>query len=344
MPIALMEPTAEHHASLSCPSRGPTERTAFYLSSAGASLFAWWHRPAERLFTHGILLCPPVGHEQVHTHRALRHLAENLAAHGFAVLRLDYHGTGDSDGNDHDPQRCATWQTNIQDAAAWMREHGGCSQVSLIGLRFGATLAALHAATHAVDNLVLWAPIVSGRRYVRELKALSQTARVTANTGNSSVEAVGFVFTEETIASLSQIDLLKHQPRCHKALIVHSHLAPKDSPLFNHWESLGTSVEQQWLTGYEEMMAEPHLTEVPREAIASITQWLLANSIVEQPHAAPVSPPLAKTIITTGPRPVLETIHPFSSKPELFGIITEPVGKLVTKYPTLQILALSFLI
>lgn len=290
-------------------------------------MFAWWHRPAERLFTHGILICPPIGHEQVHTHRALRHLAESLAASGFAVLRLDYHGTGDSDGGDRDPQRCATWQTNIHDATAWMREQGGCSSVSLIGLRFGATLAALHAAAHAVDNLILWSPVVSGRRYVRELKALSQTARVTANTGNDAVEAVGFVFTEETIESLSQIDLLKQQLRCHKALIVHSHLGSKDSPLFNHLESLGNSVEQQWLPGYEEMMAEPHLTEVPREAIASITQWLFVNSVVEQAHAETVTPTFAKSIITTGPRPVLETIHPFSSKPELFGIITEPVGK-----------------
>ena len=58
------------------------ERTALYLKSDGKSLFAWLHRPHGLASNHGVLICPPMGHEQVHAHRALRHLANALAAQG----------------------------------------------------------------------------------------------------------------------------------------------------------------------------------------------------------------------------------------------------------------------
>src|ERR1700677_697466 len=71
-------------------------RQAFYFTSQGAPIFAWLHQRENTAHDHGVLLCPPIGHEQVHSHRSLRHLAENLADAGHRVLRVDYHGTGDS--------------------------------------------------------------------------------------------------------------------------------------------------------------------------------------------------------------------------------------------------------
>ena len=53
------------------------ERTAFYLESGGQSLFAWLHVVAGAVAEHGVLICAPLGHEQVHSHRTLRHLADN---------------------------------------------------------------------------------------------------------------------------------------------------------------------------------------------------------------------------------------------------------------------------
>src|SRR5207248_357876 len=101
-------------------------------------------------------------------HRSLRHLADALAAVGWPCVRFDWHGTGDSGGSDEDPDRVATWLANIRDAQAWLTRQLGCKRISVVGLRLGATLAAHAASAEEIDGLVLWAPVVKGRRYVRE--------------------------------------------------------------------------------------------------------------------------------------------------------------------------------
>src|ERR1051325_66360 len=81
-------------------------REAFYLQSQEQPLFAWLHYPANPS-GHGVVLCAPLGYEQVHAHRSFRVLADQLAAAGVTALRFDYHGTGDSAGRDEDPDRLA---------------------------------------------------------------------------------------------------------------------------------------------------------------------------------------------------------------------------------------------
>src|SRR3954447_11756882 len=121
------------------PRAGGVRRTAFYFESQGQWLFAWLHRRERGAHPdHGVLICPPLGHEQVHAHRRLRHLADALAEAGFPVVRFDYHGTGDSAGSDEDPERFPTWLANTRDALGWMTHRLGCQRLSLVGLRLGA--------------------------------------------------------------------------------------------------------------------------------------------------------------------------------------------------------------
>ena len=302
------------------------ERTAFYLESGGQSLFAWLHVVAGAVAEHGVLICAPLGHEQVHSHRTLRYLADRLAAQGFAVMRFDYHGTGDSDGTEYDPQRLATWQTNVNDAVEWLRGSAGCQKISLVGLRMGATLAALYAEQHEVESLVLWAPIVKGRRYVRELTALGQTAQHAAGEAAAGIEAGGFVYAHETAGELAQIDLLSRSMRCRQALIASNANAPGDAALLDHLTKQGVAVESMALSGYEGMMAEPHDTEVPYAALQSIAEWLKSKGqpAVTARHSASFAG--ATFMLSSGPAPVRESMHRISNSPDLFGIMTEPVG------------------
>ena len=160
MPAAFMEQPTVHRDEQS-PCRVGVRRTAFYLQSGGKSLFVWLHESDDVTLSHGVLICPPIGHEQVHSHRSLRHLADALAAKGFSVLRLDYQGVGDSEGDPEDAGLYSAWQENVRDAAEWLRRENHCESISIVGLRVGALLATLHAAEHEVDHLVLWSPIVS---------------------------------------------------------------------------------------------------------------------------------------------------------------------------------------
>ncbi len=133
-----------------------------YFESNNATIFAWIHS-SPRQSRHGVVICPPLGHEQVHAHRGLRHLADALAEAGFPTLRLDYHGTGDSAGDMEESNRRATWLANLRSAVIWLRTQLRCSQITLVGLRLGAALATEIAAEMDLAGLVLWAPVVKGR-------------------------------------------------------------------------------------------------------------------------------------------------------------------------------------
>ena len=120
-----------------------------------------------------VVLCYPFGHEYTAVYQAYRQLAEQLASSGFPAFRFDYDGTGDSVGDDADPDRLAAWVSSCCAAIDKVLQLSGAPTVCLIGLRLGATLAYLAAAQHdRVSSLVLWAPSLTGKAYLREWKAL----------------------------------------------------------------------------------------------------------------------------------------------------------------------------
>jgi len=117
----------------------------------------------------GVVFCHPFGEEKQLTDRVFVRFARRLAASGFATLRFDCRGYGESQGELED----GTLESHVSQtlaAAELLKSRYRLRSVLLLGLRFGATVAAL-AAERAPDvsGLILWSPIVSGRAYAREL-------------------------------------------------------------------------------------------------------------------------------------------------------------------------------
>ena len=136
-------------------------------------LFGWLHRPDTPIGDLGLVICNPFGHEAQSIHRSLRHFAEASAAVGTPVLRFDYEGTGDSCGDENDSARLAAWTQSVHRAVEALREATGVTRVALLGVRLGALLAGLAAAERDdVDGLVLIAPVVAGKAWLREMRAL----------------------------------------------------------------------------------------------------------------------------------------------------------------------------
>ena len=336
------------------PSMTPgVQRQAFYLISQGQPLFAWLHfSPDAPMVDHGVVICPPVGHEQLHAHRTLRHLADDLARQGVATLRFDWHGTGDSAGIDEDPARGSTWLTNLRDAIDWMRQELGCRQVSTVGLRIGALLSALASEENEIANLVLWAPVTNGRAYVREMTALDLTAEFRPQTQHAAagdIEAAGFVLSKLAAAELSQWNLLKSHPWCQRALVVARDDVPADYRLRERCSSLGVQVDQISVPGYLEMLAEPHRSHVPTIAIQNIVNWLLRRIKTSVPGA--LNPQLLPRATEVLMRPRAEGSEPFeqlpqireralniSDSPHVFGILSEPERPVDADLPTIVLL------
>lgn len=151
---------------------GPVQPEPVYFGPGG-SLFGVFHpatRPRAR--AGAIVLCHPVGHEYFRVHRAFRNIAVALSRLGFAVLRFDYYGTGDS----HDDTSAATlvrWQADVSAAVEELKRRSSAPRVSLVGLRLGATIAWLECLRRTdVDLLVMWEPVVSGAAYLDQLRRL----------------------------------------------------------------------------------------------------------------------------------------------------------------------------
>ncbi len=140
----------------------------YYFGSGRKPLFGVYH-PAHEATRRSdcILLCPPIGTELLRSYRAFRQLATQLSKAGYHVLRFDYYGTGDSSG-DCTEGDLEQWQEDIATAAEELCDMAGVKQVSVVGLRLGATLAAKYAKSNPLSRLVLWEPVTDGPAYLED--------------------------------------------------------------------------------------------------------------------------------------------------------------------------------
>jgi uncharacterized protein len=135
-------------------------------------LFGLYQEPlAHAVRGESILLCNPFGQEAIRSHRLFKVLADRLCRDGFHVLRFDYFGTGDSAGSD-DEVSIAGFVADLLLADEELLRRSGCTDRSWIGLRLGATVAALASVNTAVapQRMVLWEPVVNGAAYLAELE------------------------------------------------------------------------------------------------------------------------------------------------------------------------------
>lgn len=144
----------------------------------GRELFGFFH-PALAATGTAVLLCYPLGAEQIRCHRLFRQLAHALAEGGLPVLRFDYFGTGDSAGRsiEVDWTRCVA---DVAMAASELRMRSGCSRVLAFGARLGAN-AALAASAARFEGVVAWDAIDDGEAMVRELDGMQASLKVDLN-------------------------------------------------------------------------------------------------------------------------------------------------------------------
>ncbi len=155
-----------------------TERRIFF-GAEQRPLAGVLNTPDDGTARGGVLLCPPLAREHVTTYPTFRALALGLADAGFAVLRFDYDGTGDSAGRTDDHDRVAAWTRSTRDAAALLRATVS-GPLAMVGMRMGGLLAAAASADVGPDAIVLWDTCDSGRTFVRQQTMLQAAGQVTA--------------------------------------------------------------------------------------------------------------------------------------------------------------------
>jgi pimeloyl-ACP methyl ester carboxylesterase len=219
----------------------------FYFGTQDRQLFGIYEAARGSKASRAVVVCHPWGTEYIHAYRAMRQLTKMLTVNGIHTLRFDYFGTGDSAG-DSTAGDLNGWQTDIHSAIEELVDTTGATQISLVGLRLGATLAANVAVRlgAAINSLVLWDPVVSGSEYLTEMHHSARTGWLLPKSAparpadqGGGHEIMGFPLTESMAASVKGIDLAAVAPALPgRTLVVVS------QPLRSH-ESLRRALSQR---------------------------------------------------------------------------------------------------
>jgi uncharacterized protein len=204
----------------------------FYFGTEQRRLFGIY-RPARSTprVPRAALLCSSFGSEYQRAHRSIRRLGELLADAGHHVMRFDYFGAGDSAGDSSDVD-VPGWADDVRTAADELKDMADVPRITVVGVRFGALLAA-HAleGRSDVERMVLWDPVVSGSDYAAELESLAEP-KSGADAGRQPLEVLGFPLPRTMLGQIAAMDLCAAmaRPGC-PAFVVTSAEDPSHSRL-----------------------------------------------------------------------------------------------------------------
>lgn len=176
-----------------------------------SALFGLYHPPRQTGPKGAVLLCPPIGLDQIRSHRLYRQLAQALADDGFAVLRYDCRGTGDSPGESVE----VDWRQCIADtvcAADELRRLSGCRELTAFGARLGGSLALVAAMPARFVRLIVWDAVLDGSSYVTQMDTSQEQLRhdpdrfrVPRSMADAAGQWVGFPVGTELRADLAAL-------------------------------------------------------------------------------------------------------------------------------------------
>jgi pimeloyl-ACP methyl ester carboxylesterase len=287
--------------------------------------FGWLHNgPASSGSDTGVVLCTGLGRDSSTAHRSFRLLADRLCAEGYPTVRFDYPGTGDS-------REIATsdswtaWQNGVNLAADWLRANSTVQRIVLVGLRAGAMLATLTAATRDdIAGLVLLEPVLRGKSYVAQLTVEARLRSKGIADTSDSLDLDGLPLTRETLDRTTQVDLRQVTLSSVSAISVCSR-APSAllSTCVEAWQNQGASVTCSGFVGLDALLRPTHFADEPLADFTQLLSWLrIAVPAQATLHSAPESRD------ATPLRPVgcVETPLRFGSNGALVGVLCEPQG------------------
>ena len=246
-----------------------------------SSLYGCYHLPPDYRYQPGVLICQPTGHEYERCHRAMRQLAVQAARQGLTAMRFDYYATGDSAGNCEElslARMCLDIQRAIQHCCA----KTGVKQLTLVGVRLGATLAAqLASSCCEIESLVLYAPAFDGEALLDEWQRDQQAFHDKHSYQLQHAEAnevLGFTVPEKFQQELRWNFDPVAPGRTLKRVLILTDETESNSELMNRWVEMFNQQAMEVTLEIVENIAiwrrEPMEAIVPAKTIRRIVKWI----------------------------------------------------------------------
>jgi alpha/beta superfamily hydrolase len=282
----------------------------------------------------GIVLLAPFGVEALACHKSMRLLAEDCASRGFPTLRFDFPGTGDSLGDEATLDAIDSRCKSALAAIDWLKATSGVKNVILVGLRLGASIAAFVGKEAGVQRVVLMAPIVSGKRYVREMRSLFRIAKgkdastaslsgadSTTQASTALLEFDGFRLSQMSLDALNRMDLKSLPPPATDIMILapSGQLAAED--LGQQWRTAGARVTVQDFLGFNSLLTDPSSADPPRADLTQVADWIGTAAPAAGSSKRRVETCLAAACLQD--EAFIETAAQFGADNQVFGILCQ---------------------
>jgi len=196
-------------------------RESIVLENYGQKIFGILHRPLKQSKKYPVvLICHGLAGHKVGKYRIYVILAELLAKIGIASFRIDFRGSGDSEGDFGD----MTIEGEVSDALIALEylkkvPDMDPDRIGIFGRSMGGTVALL--ATHSdvakiIKSIVIWAPIFDGHQWLEkwktvhkgDLKEEDQKAMMRINGQIPGFEFFKQLFDMKMIDELKTLDTL----------------------------------------------------------------------------------------------------------------------------------------
>ena len=150
------------------------ERESIVLENEGQKIFGIFHRPGYPGPYPTVLMCHGLAGHKTGKYRLYVLLAEKLSKLGIASLRIDFRGSGDSEGSFSE----VTLESEVSDAMValeYLRSRSDVdkSRIGLFGRSVGGMVALVTAQKSGpVKSLATWAPLYDGEQWSSQWEQL----------------------------------------------------------------------------------------------------------------------------------------------------------------------------
>ncbi|MEL6214446.1 MAG: alpha/beta hydrolase [Pseudomonadota bacterium] len=227
---------------------------ASFIQSGDSRAFLMSYLPAGAAPPSRCYVVAPAFSEEMNRSRdVLRAFATAAAVDGKATFIPDLRGTGDSPGS-FGEFAIDDWCADLAETVRQVQNQYPGTPITLLAVRFGALLAARTLNSIDVDDLLLWQPVVEGRRQVRELLRVWSAANLASRSPtqedpwtlleqHGALEIAGYRLTQELASEMTAMRLWLERPMQMRWIEAGANLPPRTTRWIDSLVQNGHSVD-----------------------------------------------------------------------------------------------------